>query len=127
MDKKEQRLLHRVEKAGVRESLRAGHPISREELLGLKVQIVPLTLRLASASFGIACAIGSYSYFAAGEIGWGIGLAALALLLILFATIGVKKTFSHILEGMDSASSVEILEAAVEGIASLLGALFDGV
>jgi len=67
LDKKEQRLLHSIEKAGVRASLRSGHLVSKEELLDLKIQIVPLIFRLISAAGGVAVSIASHLHFATDD------------------------------------------------------------
>lgn len=127
MEKKEERLLRRVEKAGVRASLRAGHVVSREELLNLRIQIIPLTLRIATGVVAAVSAIFSYLHFSAGEFDSGSSLAALAILLTLFTAFGVRRTLSAILENDSGADSVEFLKAAVEGIGALVGSVFDGV
>lgn len=67
MDKKEQRLLIKIEKAGVRASLKSGRLVTREELLEQRIQVIPLTLRLAFGVVGAGSAWACYVMAAAGD------------------------------------------------------------
>ena len=127
MDPKTQKLLRKVEKTGVRQSLKAGHPLGREELLSLKVQIVPIPWRLVLA--GAAAGAGMGSYFCSNHDSpfWSILLGLGAILLLLFALFGIRRTLSNILDNLDAGTAADLLGAAVEGIGSALGSVFDGV
>ena len=127
MDPKTQKLLRKVEKTGVRQSLKAGHPLGREELLSLKVQLLPAPLRVLLG--GAAAGAGWGSYFCSNHDSpfWSILLGMAAILLLLFAVFGIRRTLSKILDNLDAGSAADLLGAAVEGIGSALGSVFDGV
>jgi hypothetical protein len=122
MDKKQQFLLLRIEKAGARASLRQGHLISREELLDLRIQIIPLSFRILSGVLAAVSAWACHFYYAAGSGGAAFGFGLLAFLLLLFAIFGFKKTLANLLDGLDAA---QLVEAALEGIGHLVGSILD--
>jgi hypothetical protein len=127
MDRKTEKLLKRVEKAGVRRSLKAGHVLDRDELLAVRVQILPDYLRITLAVSSAVAGGSSYFCWIGEEPGWSLLLGILALFLFLFAIFGIKRTLSKILEGLGDAASHELLGAAIEGIFSAVGSIFDGV
>lgn len=127
MDRKTEKLLKRVEKAGVRRSLKAGHVLDRDELLAVKVQVLPDYLRIALGVSSLIAGVSSYLCWTRDESAWGGGLSIFAFFLFLFAIFGIKRTLSKILEGMGDAAAYEILGAAIEGIFSAVGSVFDGV
>jgi hypothetical protein len=126
MDRKTEKLLKRVEKAGVRRSLETGHVLDRDELLAVKVQVMPDYLRIALAISSVATGVSSYLCWILEEPGGSVLLAMLAFFLFLFAVFGIKRTLSKILENLGDAASQEILGAAIEGIFSAVGSIFDG-
>jgi hypothetical protein len=126
MDRKTEKLLKRVEKAGVRRSLKTGHVLDRDELLAVKVQVLPDYLRIALAVSSVAAGVSSYLCWTRDAPGWSGVLAILAFFLFLFAVFGIKRTLSKILENLGDAASQEILGAAIEGIFSAVGSIFDG-
>lgn len=127
MDKKSEKLVHRIEKAGIRASVREGHVLTETELLGLKIQILPIQVRIALGLSAVLAGLGSYGCFLFDQTIWAVGLACLAMLLLFFAIFGVRKTLSTILDAFDAASSAEVLGAAADGVVSAMGSLFDGV
>lgn len=127
MDRKTTKLLKRVEKTGVRKSLKEGHAFSREELLAMKVQVVPNYFRIVLGMGAVVAGSFSYLQWSWGEPGLSVLLALVSLLLLFFSLFGIRRTLSKILEGMDASSASELLGAAVEGIFSAVGAIFDGV
>lgn len=127
MDPKTQKLLAKVEKAGVRQSLKAGQPIGREALLALKVQIVPAPVRWMLAVMAAGAGVGSYYCTKHDSPGWGVLLGLGAVLLLVFAIFGIRRTLSKIVDNLDAGAIGELLGAAVEGIGSALGSVFDGI
>lgn len=131
MTPKAEKLLPKIEKAGVKASLKAGHPLSQEELLNVRVQLLPTIYRWGLGGISSACAYGSYTSAMATETGESltasIALAIVSLLFFIFALAGVRKTLGTILENMPVDAGGELLSAAVEGIGSIIGGLFDGV
>jgi hypothetical protein len=116
---RQQRLLHRIEKAGIRASLRAGHPLSREELLDVEVQVMPLATRLLFVALAFGATWASYTLYSAGQIAWCIGFGFTAVLLLLFAIFGVRRTLSDIFDNMDANTAYELSELAIRAIAAL--------
>ncbi|GAA5144802.1 hypothetical protein GCM10023213_35540 [Prosthecobacter algae] len=124
---KAEKLLPKIEKAGVKAALKAGHVLSRDELLEVKVQLLPALYRWGLGGISAASAYGSYSGFMADSASRGLGMAALSLLFFFFAIVGVRRTLGRILESMDGVDAGELLGLALEGIGSVIGGLFDGV
>lgn len=124
---KAEKLLPKIEKAGVKAALKAGHVLSRDELLEVKVQLLPALYRWGLGSISAASAYGSYAGFMADSASRGLGMAALSLLFFFFAIVGVRRTLGRILESMDGVDAGELLGLALEGIGSVIGGLFDGV
>jgi len=127
MDRKTEKLLERIEKTGVRKSLREGQVLGREGLLAMKVQIVPNYLRIALGVGSMVSGIFSYLHWIWNAPELSLLLAVAALILFVFSIFGIRRTLSKVLEGMDTTSGVELLEAAVEGVFSAVGAIFEGV
>jgi|GEM_PF-1667319 len=127
MTPKVEKLLPKVEKAGIKASLKAGHPLSEEELLEVKVQLLPTLWRWTLGGFSAAAAYGSYLSFTQSNEDVGFGFVILAILFFFFAVVGVRRTLAQIVEGLDSTATAELLGAALEGIGAVIGSLFDGV
>lgn len=127
MTPKAEKLLPRIEKAGIKASLKAGHPLGEEELLKVKVQLLPALWRWTLGGFSAAAAYGSYLSFdqSGSAVGWG--LATLAVLFFFFAVVGVRRTLAEIVKGLDATSTAELMEAALEGMGAVVGSIFDGV
>ena len=127
MDRKSERLAQKIEKAGIRASIKEGHPLTESELLNIRVQILPNPLRATFCVFGAISAIASYYWFTQDFDGYGIVSAFISILLIFFGIFGVRRTLSRILDTMDAMDAAEIVGYAIEGISSAIGSLFDGV
>lgn len=127
MTPKAQKLLPRIEKAGVKASLKAGHPLTVDELLDVKVQILPAAFRWVLGGISAAAGYGSYLSFMADRFSRGCGLALGAVLFFFFAVAGIRRTLGTILDSMSSVDAGELLGAVVEGIGSVIGSLFDGI
>ncbi len=122
MNAKAEKLLPKIEKAGIKASLKAGHVVSREELLEVKVQLMPTLLRWTLGGLSVASVYGSYINFCEGDKIAGYGFAVLAILFLLFAVVGVWRTLGRILDSIDAA---DLVGAALEGIAEAVGSLLD--
>ena len=82
---KAEKLLPKIEKAGVKAALKAGHVLSRDELLEVKVQLLPALYRWGLGGISAASAYGSYAGFMADSASRGLGMAMLSLLFFFFA------------------------------------------
>lgn len=127
MNRKSERLAKRIEKAGIRASIKEGHVLTETELRDVKVQLLPNPVRAVFCLLGVISAIMSYLFFGWDSEGYGFLLAFTSVLSLLFGVFGVRRTLSRILDSMDAIDAVEILGHAAEGIASAVGSLFDGV
>lgn len=114
-----------IEKAAVRATLKSGHPITRDELLEVRVQILPASKRLLfgflTLVFGcLAWVLSDLDYF------WFSLLCSVASLLSLFfAVIGVRRTISLSLESLDRAGTEAVIEVALEAAAHVISAAAD--
>lgn len=117
MTKKEQRLVHKIEKAGIKASLKENHVLTKEELLELKIQILPTSWRIILALLAFVSFWLSVSYFKADDFTFGAISLALFFMLLAFSIFGVRRTLEEIVEnwGFNSGTNL-ILELAIEGI-----------
>lgn len=122
MTPKAEKLLPKIEKAGVRATLKLGHTLTVEELLDVKVQIMPAGFRWLLGGISAATAFGSYLAFQADQHTLGGSLVIASLLSFFFAVAGIRRTFRTLMDAQDAA---ELLAAALEGIGSITGSLFD--
>jgi hypothetical protein len=127
MNRKAALLAKRIEKAGVRASIREGHVLTEAELRNIKIQILPNPLRVLFCVIGVISAGASYYCFTNDLVGYGITSAIISLLTLLFGLFGVRRTLSRILDSMDIVDAAELVGHAVKGISSTIGSLFDGI
>jgi hypothetical protein len=114
-----------IEKAAVRATLKSGHPITRDELLELRVQILPASKRLLfgflTLVFGcLAWVLSDLDYFWFSLIS-----SAASLLSLFFAVIGVRRTISLTLDSLDRAGTDAVIEVALEAAAHVISAAAD--
>jgi len=127
MDRKSERLAKRIQKAGIRASIKEGHVLSEAELRNIKVQILPNPLRIGFFAVGVIASITSYYCFTSDSGGYGITLLIFSISMMFFGIFGVRRTLSRILDSMDVMDAAEVAGLAVKGIASAVGSLFDGL
>jgi hypothetical protein len=124
-DQKTEELLKKIEKAGVRKSMKEGHLLDCEDLLAMKVQVMPSLLRITFGFGSLVIGVLSCLQWKWDKPGLALVLALVALFLLGFAIFGIRRTLSSILEGMDAASAGDLMEAAVEGICLAVGGIFE--
>ncbi|MDB4307298.1 hypothetical protein OAK89_02300 [Akkermansiaceae bacterium] len=107
-------------KAGVKKSKKEGHVLTKEDLLKMKVQVMPSPFRIASASLGVF--VIAYSLLAGG---FSIFLFLLGLLFLMGGIYGYRKTLSKVVDGMDVVSGPELIEVVFEGVAGAVTSIFD--
>ena len=124
-DPRATQLQRSIEKAAVRATLKSGHPITRDELLELRVQILPASKRLLfgflTLIFGcLAWVLSDLDYF------WfSLLSSAASLLSLFFAVIGVRRTISLTLDSLDRAGTDAVIEVALEAAAHVISAAAD--
>jgi hypothetical protein len=124
-DPRATQLQRSIEKAAVRATLKSGHPITRDELLELRVQILPASKRLLfgflTLVFGcLAWVLSDLDYFWFSLIS-----SAASLLSLFFAVIGVRRTISLTLDSLDRAGTDAVIEVALEAAAHVISAAAD--
>ena len=127
MNRKTELLAKRIEKAGIRASIKEGHILTESEIRNIKVQILPIPLRVLFGILGVVAAGASYVFFSNDMDGLGGFSAVLSVFMVLFGIFGMRRTLSVILDSMNTADGVELLAQAMEGIASAVGSLFEGL
>ena len=124
-DPRATQLQRSIEKAAVRATLKSGHPITRDELLELRVQILPASKRLLfgflTLVFGcLAWVLSDLDYF------WfSLLSSAASLLSLFFAVIGVRRPISLTLDSRDRAGTDAVIEVALEAAAHVISAAAD--
>ncbi len=102
----------RAVKAGIRRSRKLHHPLRREEILSLKVQVLPTVPRIVMAVAGILLVVSACTGFPA-EDDW-IRLVEIITggFLIVFSLLGVRRTLS----GMADHLSTDIVHSIVDSV-----------
>ncbi len=107
-------------KAGIKKSKKEGHVLTKEELLKMKVQVMPSPIRWISGILGLAV------------MGHGIFVGALSILLILVGLFllvcgifGYRKSLSKIIDNMGAVSGEVALRLICEGMAVAVSSIFD--
>ena len=124
-DSRTAHLQRAIEKAAVRAAKISDHPVTRDELLELRVQILPASKRLIFGFLSLflgclAWVLSDLDYFWFSLLS---GLSSIASLF--FAVIGVRRTVSMALDGLDQAGSQAILEMAVDAASYVISAAAD--
>ena len=115
------RRVERLQRTAIRKAVRTSrklhHALTKDEVLDLKIQIVPATARILLATGGILL-------ITAALIAWPSdsnviqGLEFLAgIFLLLFGIFGIRRTLSELADHM----SYKAFELLLEGILSALG------
>jgi hypothetical protein len=125
MTRKEEKLIAKIEKAGVKKSLKVGHALSKEELLELRIQILPTAWRIFIAVQAGVCAVVSYLAFQAEADPWGGVWALAAVLFALFALFGVRRTLSTIVDALADQTANMVVELALRAIGKVVESILD--
>jgi hypothetical protein len=122
MSPREEKLQRRAVKAGIRVAKRRRHVLSESELRDLKVQIVPVSIRLILGVFSILCLV-------AAGVGWPSGAEAImvmaGLLLAVCAIFGFRRSLGHILDHMPVDVAIELVGEVIGSIAGAVGDAID--
>jgi hypothetical protein len=121
MDKRTERILRKTEKAGLRKARREGHMLSREELLSVKVQLLPDYTRWLLFGGSVIAGLTSWWCLASDSNVAGSILAVLSVFLLLFSIFGFKRTLETVADQM----SYELVDLALDAIGSVIGSALD--
>lgn len=115
-----EKIQRRAVKAGVKASKKRDHLVSEDELLDLRIQVMPVPFRAVLILSGVVL-------IGLGWCGWPSdsnaiqGLEAIAgVAAILFGTFGIRRTLSHVL---DTTSSLDLVGTVLELIADAVSNL----
>lgn len=125
MDRRVEKIISRTQQAGIKQSLRVGHALSKEEVLGLKIQVMPMSLRSLLFCCGVGFAIAGLIHCLWYQQMLGVIFLLSALLCVLFGIFGIRRTVGRIIDSIDLSVGVDILETVVDGIGSAVGSLLD--
>lgn len=120
-----EKLLKKVSRAGIRKSIKAGHVLSREELLALKVQVLPFYVRVLFFLGAVLAAYLSWLNYGVESFGYAFVEGLCSVLLFLFSLFGVRRTLHKITENLEPGSVVDLLGNALDVISSAVGWLGD--
>ena len=121
MDGRTERILRKTEKAGLRKARREGHMLSREELLSVKVQLLPDYARWLLFAGSVISGVATWACLSADAYTAGSILAVLSVCLLLFSIFGFKRTLETVADNL----SYELVDLALESIGSVIGSAID--
>ena len=121
MDRREERILHRAEKAGVKLAKKEGRIPTREEVLQTKIQILSGFARWTMFGGSLVSGFTCWYFLSHEMLSAGSVAAVLAAFLLLFSIFGIKRT----LETLADQLSYEIVDVVFEAIGNVVGSVFD--
>ncbi len=121
MNRRDERILQRTRKAGVKFAKKEGHIPTRDELLELKIQVLPNAIRWLLFGASVGCGIASWIVHNLDQNATAGILAVASIVLLVFSIFGIRRT----LETLADQASYELVDAALELIGSAVGSVFD--
>lgn len=115
-----EKIQERAIKAGIRASKRRRRRLSLEELLKLKIQILPDALRWALLIAGVLLIIGALAGWPLSQDEQQVGLGVSGGTLVGCAFLGIRRTLGFVFETFEG----EGIGMLIEGILSAIGHLF---
>jgi ABC-type multidrug transport system fused ATPase/permease subunit len=121
VEKKEQRILNRAEKVGLKLVQKNGRVPTRDKLLQTKIQILPVSVRwLMFFGSGISGLLAWY-FFGNSMVTAGSISAVVSFFLLLFSIFGIRQTLEKIADQM----SYDIIDGVFELIGGAVGSVLD--
>lgn len=113
----ESTLRKRAVKAGVKASKKLHHPVTEQELLSLRIQVMPALLRWAMILAGILLIVAAWMNWPS-DSGLIQSIEAVAgIFLIAFGSFGIRRTIDHLANSPDFVETlVELVGEAVSNI-----------
>jgi len=105
-----------IEQAALREAQKAikrrgGESLTREDLLGLRVQTISLWIRVPLIVLGLAALAGGVFLMSQGLLGLGVLVVLLGIVLGGAGCVGWRRTLSETLDALGSGLAEGVLEA----------------
>lgn len=118
-------LQRNIEKAAIRATLKSGHPITRDELLELSVQIFPASKRLLFGFLTLSFGCLAWVLNDLDHLWFSLLSCAISISCLFFAVIGVRRTIKFALESIDQAGTEAVIEVALEAAGHVISAATD--
>jgi len=115
-----ERIQKQAVKAGVRASKRRDHLITSDELMDLKIQMMPSPLRVVLFLCGCLLLGFAVTAWPTGSHGYQVLEGLLGAVMLLAGIFGIRRTFSGIIDGVANCGAEAIVEAVLGGIGSVL-------
>ncbi|MES2476318.1 MAG: hypothetical protein V4640_11090 [Verrucomicrobiota bacterium] len=110
----------RAVKVGVKASKKRHHVVTEQELLALRVQVMPPLLRILLGIVGLGLLLACGFAWPSESNATQSLEAVLGVLFILFGAFGIRRTLSKMLENVNTADAIEsILELIGEAVSSI--------
>ena len=106
----------RAVKAGVRKSNRLHHSLRREEILSLKVQVLPALPRIAMGVAGVLLVVSACSGWPSQEDWVRVTEIISGIFLVLFSLLGVRRTLSEMADHLSTDILHSIVDSVVDAI-----------
>lgn len=110
----------RIEKAALKAAKKAlrrhpGQPVTREELMGLRVQTIPTWLRIVLIVGGLGLGLAGIALIESSLL-LGLPLALLGLGSLLFGTYGRSKRMEEYVDQIGPELAMEIVKAVLNSL-----------
>ena len=113
-------LEQRAIKTGVKASKKRGHLVSPQELLSLRVQIMPAAIRIALVLAGILLLLACGFAWPVDSNGVQATEAVFGIFAILFGAFGVRRTLSNLVDSFDS---IDFASAVIDMIGEVISGI----
>jgi CBS domain containing-hemolysin-like protein len=111
-----EKLRRRAIRVGIRTSKRVHHQLNREEVLALRVQVIPLLPRIVVGLIGAALILASWLEWPSPSNAVQAIECISGILLTLFAIFGVSRTLGEIVGNIDLETGGDLVKTVIEAI-----------
>lgn len=110
----------RAVKAGVKASKKRHHLVTREELLALKVQVLPTLPRILMGVTGLLLITFCCTSWPSDGISIRVLEGVSGGILLLFGTFGIRRTLGQVLDSCDAVDLVgSIIETVADAVSNI--------
>jgi len=103
---------------GIRTARKVQHTLNREEILALRIQVLPIAHRIVMAVIAVLLAVSArFTWPFHSDLALTVELVA-SIILILFAIFGVRRTLSNALNKLSFETAELVIKSIFEAICS---------
>jgi len=114
-----EKLRSRAAKTGIRTAKKRHHVLSKDEVLAMRVQILPALPRVIMFGLGIILILSGFFEWITGT-SWVCGIqAVMGIFLMLFGIFGIHRTIDELGNQLSYEAFEVLLETIFEGIGSI--------